>query len=148
MVLEEGRKNGTGIWEIEGHEKIENKINNIVENYIKSEVSIDMNLEEVLVVGSYGSGMGVEGKSDLDIVVLVSGRVDNRSNEYSEAMKEIAGKINYNENSILSGFNEFTGIEAYVYPFLERQKHLTDMCEHEPVETYYNLTEEKKKSYY
>lgn len=148
MVLEEGEKNGIGIWEVDGYKKIENRINNIVVDYINSEVDIRVDLEDILVVGSYGSGMGVKGKSDLDLVILVSSTEDIRSNQYSNVMKEIAGKVNYNESSILSGFDEFTGLETYVYPFLEREKHLVDMCKHEPVEEYYNLTKDKKKSYY
>lgn len=148
MVLEEGKKNGTGIWEIDGYEKIEKRIRNIVKDYISSEVDENINLERILIVGSYGSGMGVKGKSDLDIVILVDSTMPIRSTEYSQIMRDIAGKVNYNEKNILKGFSEFTGLESYVYPFLEREKHLVKLCRDEPVEEYYNLTEDRKESYY
>lgn len=151
MVLEEGRKDGVGIWEISGYKRLEKLINSAIDEGIEKQEYIneeDISVEDILIMGSYGSGMGVPGKSDLDIVVLVSYKGDVRSNDYSNAMKDIAGSINYNEPKILSGFSEFDGLEAYVYPFLEKSKHLGKMSMHEPVEYYYNLTEDQKRSYY
>lgn len=151
MVRKEGQENGIGVWEVSGYSKLESRIEDAIEEGLGKQDYVnesDISLEDILVVGSYGSGMGVPGKSDLDLVVLVSYKGDIRSSDYSKCMEAIAGSVNYNESSILSGFSEFNGLETYVYPFLERQKHLSKMAQQEPVEYYYNLTEDKKKSYY
>lgn len=151
MVRKEGQENGIGVWEVSGYSKLTSRIENAVEEGLDKQDHVDktdISLEDILVVGSYGSGMGVPGKSDLDLIILLTYRGDTRSNDYSQCMQAIAGAVNYNESSILSGFSEFNGLETYVYPFLERQKHMSKMARHEPVENYYNLTEDKKKSYF
>lgn len=151
MVRKEGQENGIGVWEVSGYSKLESRIKDAVNEGVDRQNHVhksDVSTEDVLVVGSYGSGLGVPGKSDLDLIVLVTYRGDVRSSEYSKCMEAIAGAVNYNESTILSGFSEFDGLETYVYPFLERQKHMSKMARHEPVEYYYNLTEDKKKSYF
>lgn len=148
MVLEEGRKNGIGIWDVNNYRQIHERIESIVSTYISSNVDFDMVLEEILIVGSYGAGMGIRGKSDLDLMIIIGSSKDSRSTELSQTMRDIAETVNYNEDKILDGFDAFDGLEAYVYPFLEKDKQLANLCEHEPIETYYNLTQDKKRSYY
>lgn len=151
MVLEEGRTNGIGVWEVQGYKQLERSIRSAAKTGLRKQGYIDEDdivIEEILVVGSYGAGMGVPGKSDLDVVVLVSYMGDSRSSDFSNAMEGIAGAINYEKESIISGFSEFTDLEAYVFPILERDQHLGEMSMHEPVEYYYNLTEDSKWSYY
>jgi hypothetical protein len=147
MVLEEGREDGIGIWEVDGYEVLCERVESVCYDYIGSS-DWDIEVEDILVVGSYGAGMGVEGESDLDLVILVYSGMDPRSGEYSEEMKYIAGSVNSSEGEILSGFCEFDGLEAYVYPFLERGQRLGEMAKHEPVDTYYNLSEDGERSYY
>lgn len=151
MVLKEGQEDGVGIWEINDYKNIENIVKSLVKEKIREQEKIkskNLDYEETLVVGSYGAGLGVPGKSDLDLIVLVYYKGDNRSFEFSNIMKEIAGKINGNKNNILSKYQEFTDLECYVYPYLERQQHLAEMANHEPVEYYYNITKDTKESYY
>lgn len=151
MVRKEGQENGKGVWEVSGYSNLLPRIEDAVQEGLDKQSHVDetdISLDEVLVVGSYGSGLGVPGKSDLDLVVLMSYMGDIRSSEYSKCMKAVAGAVNYNESTILSGFTEFDGLETYVYPFLEKQKHISEMARHEPVEYYYNLTTDQKKSYF
>lgn len=151
MVLKEGQDNGVGVWEIEGQSKLEGRIRDAaLEGLEKQEYADpdDVSIEDILIVGSFGSGLGVPEKSDLDIMILVWYSGDSRSSEFSSAMEAIASGVNYRSEQILAGFNEFNGLETYVYPFLEMDQHLGEMAGFEPVTHYYNLTESEKRSYY
>lgn len=151
MVREEGLENGIGVWEVSNYSKLEPRIKDAVEEGLEKQNHVDMSdisVEDIIVVGSYGSGFGVPEKSDLDLIILLTYMGDIRSSDYSKCMEAVAGAVNYNESTILSGFSEFNGLEAYVYPFLERQKHMSEMARQDSVEYYYNLTTDEKKSYF
>lgn len=140
-----------GIWELDGYQNLTDKILDALESGLEKQDFVpeqDITVEEILIFGSYGNGTGIPYESDLDIMVLVSYDGNIRSHDYSECMKALAGAVNYNQSQIVSTIQCITEIETYVYPVLEKQKHLTQMAMNGSVETYYNLTTGSKESYY
>lgn len=151
MVREEGLENGIGIWEIPGYQNIEPLVKQLVKEAIKKQDHVDperVTYDCTYVVGSYGSGMGVEGESDLDIMVLVMFDGDLRSYDFSKVLQDIAGHLNYNKDRIIGEFSEISDFEAYVYPLLESKKELHKLAQESPVTQYYDLTKGEKKQYY
>ena len=64
MVRKEGQENGVGIWEINGINKIADRIRSRIDSF-----GYEFELKTIYVMGSFGSGMGVPQKSDIDIAV-------------------------------------------------------------------------------
>lgn len=151
MVRDEGLDDGTGIWEIPGYQNIEPLVKQLVREAIENQNYVSperVTYECTYIVGSYGSGMGVKRKSDLDIMVLVMFDGDLRSYEFSKVLEDIAGHLNYNKKSIIGEFSEIADFEAYVYPLLESEKELHKLAQESEVTHYYDLTEDEKKPYY
>lgn len=149
-MLDEGKSNGVGIWEISGYSVLESKIRAACNEGIEIQSSInssDISIEEIYIVGSFGDGTGVRQESDLDICISVSGSVPSYSHDFSEALKSIASRVNYREDRILSDFTAFTGVDPLAYPYIEIHTEIQKLCQYESVTTYYNLTEDTKESY-
>jgi len=122
-----------GIWDISDAETLCYRIERIVTGFC-TENSFDngesMELEEIVVFGSFGRGTGTIGSSDLDVMVLVDSTADRRNNAYSEYMAFLAERVESQSGTVLSGFEDlFDGLDVVVYPWMERDSHLMDFSE-------------------
>lgn len=145
MVRAEDIESGKRINDVEGYWNIELQVKELAASLLEE---TEVSYESTLVVGRYGAGFGVPGKSDLDIVVLVSSTLDNRSQTYSQIMGRLAGKIEASSGQVLGAVKGINELECLVYPFLEK-RHLVRMAnESEHIEEYYDLTEEEVRRYY
>lgn len=140
MVRKEGQENGVGIWEIDNTHTIEERIKQRIESF-----EYQFELETIYVIGSYGSGMGVPGKSDLDVVVSGVFYGALSPSELSNIQNELAEHII--EGDIIHDFSEFTALDLYV----DDPAHIEDAAKtyasFEPVDTYYDLMEESTIEY-
>lgn len=136
MVRAEGQENGRGVWEVDGYEKIVSRITDIIDD-----IAPDFEVSEIYVFGSFGAGYGVPGHSDLDI--LISG-VFNRKIEPTtlEATQSKLAEEIESEN-IVADFDVFTGADISVEDPSQARGVLQLYHSFEPVETYYNLTEDR-----
>jgi len=141
MVQNEGIENGIGIYDI-------NKIDNIEEK-IKQQIStfdFDFEIESIYVMGSFGSGMGIPGESDLDIIVSGNFQHSKSPNKSQNLRSKLEEHIETSQ--IISNFPQFTELDLYVHNPSRSRQELELYAEEEPSVThYYNLTTNSKVNY-
>lgn len=140
MVQKAGQENGIGIWEVDEYIEIYDRIISRIEA-----VDSDFEISEVIVMGSYGAGYGVPGKSDLDVVVFGIFNAPIGQSELSVWQSQLAEKIM--DAPILDGFSEINGLDLYVDDPAHKIQALRQYWAYEPVESYYNLTDDEKRQY-
>jgi len=140
MVRKEGQENGVGIWEINGINKIADRIRSRIDSF-----GYEFELRTIYVMGSFGSGMGVPQKSDIDIAVSGVFYGTLSPSELSNLQSKLAGHIM--DGDILHDFIEFNGIDLYVNDPAHIDEMMRSYATFEPVETYYDLVNDRKIKY-
>lgn len=140
MVRKEGQENGIGVWNIEGYSKIYDRIVSRIES-----VDSDFEISEIIVMGSYGAGYGVPGKSDLDVVVFGIFNAPIGESELSVWQSRLAEKVM--SAPILDGFSEINGLDLYVDDPAHKTQALRQYWAYEPVEKYYDLSADEIQKY-
>lgn len=120
-----------GIWDIPNIDIIEERIKSISESFIEEHYDKEkLEIEEVIVFGSFGRGTATYGKSDLDIMITTDSSYSRRDKRYSTMLHYYADHLSSKEIEILSGFeNYFSSLDILAYPFMERDIHLMDLSE-------------------
>jgi len=140
MVRKTGQENGVGIWEINGIKKIADRIQSRIDSF-----GYEFELETIYVIGSFGSGMGVPQKSDLDIAVSGVFYGALSQSELSNLQSKLAGHIM--DGDILHDFIEFDELDLYVNDPAHIDGMMRSYATFEPVETYYDLLKDRKIEY-
>lgn len=140
MVQDAGKEDGVGIWEITDYKQLEDRIINHI-----AAADEQFTVTTIYITGSYGSGMGVLGESDLDVVIEGEFPCDLTSAERTILQKQLASHLE--QQDIVSDYPDITGLD----PFIETSDTVTESLQyyavHEPVTHYYNLTENTKEEY-
>lgn len=140
MVRKAGQEDGIGVWDVDGHSQISTQILMELET-IDPEFIVD----SVYVFGSFGSGKGVPGESDLDIIV--SGYFNGvfSENELEVLQSEIASELE--SIGLVDEFEEFNGVDIAVNDPAYTEEILHVYQAFEPVDMYYDLINERKIEY-
>lgn len=140
MVRKEGQEEGVAIWEIDNIHTIEDRIKQRIESF-----DYPFELETIYVIGSYGSGMGVPNKSDLDVVVSGVFNGVLSPSELSNMQGKLAEHIM--DGDIIDDYSEFTALDLYVDDPAHFEDATKTYASFEPVETYYDLLNEETIEY-
>lgn len=149
MVRKRGQENGIGIWEVDGNGELFERIEAAFDAFRRDQEFVDpdtVSLSDAYVVGSYGDGKAVAGRSDLDVVLSISYLGDLRSNEFSRFLRHACGAVVTAE--VADGLPGIEEVDVLAYPMLEVTRHMREMGTHEPVETYYSLNDGERRHYF
>lgn len=140
MVRKEGQENGIGIWEVSGYQDIHDQVRTALKDADEEFI-----INTIYVIGSYGSGFGVRGESDLDIIIEGYFNGALSSSERTVLEQKLLSELE--SQNILEDYPDITGLDAYIEDPSTIVDALQQYAVYEPVTHYYNLTDDQKELY-